>query len=137
LSWWAENLAKDDVLAIKPGRGHGGDEKLRSVGVGARVGHRELCARERVRARARACAKKKREEKEGGRKREMEIGRERQEREWGSEGEWGRVRESEEEWGRVRKSEEEWGRERESEGERGRVRERGKEIITCMLVDTL
>lgn len=31
------NLAEDDVLAVKEGRWHGGDEKLGSVGVGSRV----------------------------------------------------------------------------------------------------
>ena len=35
------DLAKDDVLAIEPRGGDGGDEELRAVGVGTSVGHRE------------------------------------------------------------------------------------------------
>jgi hypothetical protein len=44
-----EHLAKDDVLAIKPGSDDRGDEELRAVGVAASVGHAEqalLCVLE-------------------------------------------------------------------------------------------
>ena len=34
-------LTKHSVLAVQVGCGHGGDEELTAVGVGARVGHRE------------------------------------------------------------------------------------------------
>ena len=36
-----EDLAKDDVAAVEPGGGDGGDEELGPVGVGPGVGHRE------------------------------------------------------------------------------------------------
>ena len=32
---------KDGVVAVEPGRGHGGQEELGATGVAARVGHRE------------------------------------------------------------------------------------------------
>ncbi|GIX66173.1 pentatricopeptide repeat-containing protein [Babesia caballi] len=35
------HLAEDDVLAVQPRAGHGGDEELAAVGVGAAVGHGE------------------------------------------------------------------------------------------------
>jgi len=38
----AQDLAEDNVLAVEPWRGDGGDEELRSVGVLAGVGHRQL-----------------------------------------------------------------------------------------------
>jgi hypothetical protein len=33
------HLAEDDVVAIQPRRGHGADEELGAVGVGARIRH--------------------------------------------------------------------------------------------------
>ena len=36
------HLAEDDVLAVKPGGGHGGDEELRTIRVLASVGHGQL-----------------------------------------------------------------------------------------------
>jgi len=35
------DLAKDDVLAIKPTSHDGGDEELRAVGIGTSIGHRQ------------------------------------------------------------------------------------------------
>jgi len=35
------DLAEHDMLAIEPTGGHGRDEELRAVGVGASIGHRE------------------------------------------------------------------------------------------------
>mmetsp|Transcript_62886 Transcript_62886/g.167235 ORF Transcript_62886/g.167235 Transcript_62886/m.167235 type:complete len:264 (+) Transcript_62886:135-926(+) len=40
-----DDLAKDDVLAVEPRRGGDRDEKLRAVGVGARIGHRQQADR--------------------------------------------------------------------------------------------
>jgi hypothetical protein len=34
-------LAENDVLSIEPGSCHCGDEKLRTIGIGAGVSHRE------------------------------------------------------------------------------------------------
>jgi len=35
------DLAKDDVLAVQPGGDNGGDEELRTVGIGTGIGHGE------------------------------------------------------------------------------------------------
>ena len=37
-----DDLTEDDVGAVEPGGGDGGDEELRAVGVLASVGHRQL-----------------------------------------------------------------------------------------------
>jgi len=40
-----DDFAKHHVLVVQMGSGHGGDEELRSVRVGASVGHRQKAAR--------------------------------------------------------------------------------------------
>ena len=39
------HLPKDDVFAIEPRGGHGGDEELAAVGVGPGIGHRQHARR--------------------------------------------------------------------------------------------
>jgi hypothetical protein len=34
-------LTENDMLSIEPGRHHSGDKELRTIGIGASIGHRE------------------------------------------------------------------------------------------------
>ena len=42
VGFYLDDPAKDDVLSVEPRSGDSGNEKLRSIGVGASVGHAEV-----------------------------------------------------------------------------------------------